>query len=416
MQEICCSHQGHNPKTKKPSIRFGCPAMIRVDRGKNEDIWTVTKFEEEHNHPMKGKIGVTKNYPSHNHVDEGTRSIITDLVESGIKSTNMYGLLAGLHGGPSMVPFNRRVMDRIAFAIKRDECGDEVQKTLDFFEEMQSKSKNFFYRVQIDKACRETIDSFKWLFRTLKKRMNGKEPCAILTGDLWSIEIPASYILRRWTKNARDDIPTHLQGYRDDEDAAASRTYRHTLLHRTTLELTRLGNTDADMFKDAMVGVSQVIEGLRKKLASEEDNMSVRRGGQQSDKTNSRNCDVPDGMSNIVEEMDCDVPGIESCDEGVSRDEVLPQEPRRKRGRPKVTRMKTAGEQASVKNARGKRREVNVKKAAVSSVVGLCTKASQDSEGKKLPTLPRRCQSCGEKGHYSNRCGQESTYKRKNYN
>ncbi|KAL6903740.1 hypothetical protein ACP4OV_004553 [Aristida adscensionis] len=248
MQEMCCTHQGHNPKTKKPSMRVGCPAMIRVNRGNDDEFWRVTKVVLEHNHAMKQRIGETKNYPSHSRVDEGTKCIIADMVDSGIKSSNMYGLLAGLHGGPSMVPFSRRVMDRIAYAIKRDECSDDVQKTLAFFEEMQRKSKNFFYSVLIDKACRvrnifwahaisrmnfelygdvvtfdttyrtnkyempfapfigvnnhfqstlfggallrdESTESFKWLFKTFKKCMNGKGPKAILTDNCRAMEV-----------------------------------------------------------------------------------------------------------------------------------------------------------------------------------------------------------------------------------
>ncbi|XP_062180213.1 protein FAR1-RELATED SEQUENCE 5-like [Phragmites australis] len=532
MQEMCCTHQGHNSKTKKPSVRLGCPAMVRVNRSNGDDVWTLTKFVTEHNHSMKGRTGVTMNYQSHNRIDEGTRGIVADMVDSGIKSTNMYGLLAGLHGGPSMVPFNRRAMDRLAYAIKRDECSDDVQKTLDFFRENEAKSKNFFYSVQVDKACRvknifwahavsrlnfelfgdvvtfdttyrtnkyempfapfvgvnnhyqstifggallreETIESFKWLFGTFKKCMNGKEPKSILTDNcramevaigevfpntshrvckwhvlkkakerlgniysgkrspfkeefhkvlnqsltveefeyawselmsryglresvylnqIWDIkekwafvyfaeyffagmtttqrsesanhvfkkfigpscimfgfvkgyerflqdrlqvedteefhtenekvdnktnspiekhaariytrgvfnlfseqlvdslsfklepsetekvmfqygisEIPDRYILKRWTKNARDYIPSHLQGYKDDEDAAASRTYRHSMLSRLSMELARRGNKDVETYRKTMDAMSQLLDDLKIGESSQDD-------------------------------------------------------------------------------------------------------------------------------------------------
>jgi hypothetical protein len=216
--------------------------MLRIGRPSGEGAWTVTKMVEDHNHELKSSVGVTKNYHSHNQVDEGTRQVITDMVDSGVRSSNMYGLLSGFHGGASMVPFTRRAMDRLAYAIRRDECSEDVQRTLDFFKELQSTSSNFFCSVQVDKACRvknifwshavsrlnyeffgdvlvfdttyktnkygmpfapfvgvnnhfqsilfgcallreETIKSFKWLFQTFKDCMKGKEPKCILTGQ-----------------------------------------------------------------------------------------------------------------------------------------------------------------------------------------------------------------------------------------
>lgn len=222
-------------------MRVGCGAMLRINRPTGEGSWTVTKFVEDHNHELKEAIGVTKNYKSHNQIDEGTRHVIADMVDSGMRSTNMYGLLSGFCGGASMVPFSRRMMDRLAYAIKRDECSEDVELTLDLFKELQSNSSNFFYSVQVDKACRvknifwshavsrrnfqafgdvvtfdttyktnsynmpfapfvgvnnhfqsilfgcallrdETVESFNWLFSTFRKCMNGKEPQCILTG------------------------------------------------------------------------------------------------------------------------------------------------------------------------------------------------------------------------------------------
>ncbi|KAF0895758.1 hypothetical protein E2562_014366 [Oryza meyeriana var. granulata] len=62
MREICCSHEGKNLKTKKRSARVGCRAMIRINRPSGDGSWSVIKVVVEHNHPMKGRIGVTKNY------------------------------------------------------------------------------------------------------------------------------------------------------------------------------------------------------------------------------------------------------------------------------------------------------------------------------------------------------------------
>ncbi|KAF2907718.1 hypothetical protein DAI22_12g119566 [Oryza sativa Japonica Group] len=134
MRQICCSHQGRNPKTKKPSVRIGCPAMMKINRSRAGSGWSVTK--------------------SHNQIDEGTRGIIEEMVDSSMSLTNMYGMLSGMHGGPSMVPFTRKAMDRLAYAIRRDESSDDMQKTLDVLKDLQKRSKNFFYSIQVDEACR----------------------------------------------------------------------------------------------------------------------------------------------------------------------------------------------------------------------------------------------------------------------
>ncbi|KAF0913239.1 hypothetical protein E2562_020393 [Oryza meyeriana var. granulata] len=63
-------------------------------------------------------------------------------------------------------------------------------------------------------------------------------------------EIPKKYIMKRWTKDARDSIPKHLEEYYlKDKEAAVSRTYRNTLLHKCKLDLVKLGGTSAERYE-----------------------------------------------------------------------------------------------------------------------------------------------------------------------
>jgi hypothetical protein len=153
----------------------------------------------------------------------------------------MYGLVAGLHGGPSLTPFTRKAVNRLVYSIRQDECSDDVQKTIEYFKELQLNSRNFFYTIKVDRGLRiknifwahassrlsyehfgdvvtfdttyrtnrynmpfgifvginnhfqsivfgcallreETIESFKWLFKTFTKAMQGKALVSILTG------------------------------------------------------------------------------------------------------------------------------------------------------------------------------------------------------------------------------------------
>ncbi|XP_062188634.1 protein FAR1-RELATED SEQUENCE 5-like isoform X2 [Phragmites australis] len=98
-------------------------------------------------------------------------------------------------------------------------------------------------------------------------------------------EIPDRYILKRWTKNARDYIPSHLQGYKDDEDATASRTYRHSMLSRLSMELARRGNKDVETYRKTMDAMSQLLDDLKIGESSQDDASGMQgpnRSGQQT--------------------------------------------------------------------------------------------------------------------------------------
>lgn len=51
------------------------------------------------------------------------------------------------------------------------------------------------------------------------------------------IEIPQQLIMKRWTRDARDVLPTHLQVYQRDQAGNRSMTHRHTTLYVHAMEL-----------------------------------------------------------------------------------------------------------------------------------------------------------------------------------
>ena len=55
-------------------------------------------------------------------------------------------------------------------------------------------------------------------------------------------EIPKRHIMKGWTRDARDVLPTHLQVYQNDQSASRSFTYRHSTFDMQALELVRLGH------------------------------------------------------------------------------------------------------------------------------------------------------------------------------
>uniref|UniRef100_A0ACD5ZBL6 Uncharacterized protein n=1 Tax=Avena sativa TaxID=4498 RepID=A0ACD5ZBL6_AVESA len=62
-------------------------------------------------------------------------------------------------------------------------------------------------------------------------------------------EIPAKHILKRWTKDARDILPQHLQVYQNDHATSRSFTYRHSAIFMKALELVRLGDASAEAYE-----------------------------------------------------------------------------------------------------------------------------------------------------------------------
>lgn len=214
--------------------------MFKIHRS-SDNGWVVTKFENTHNHNLTPGLGSTDQWRSHNSIDEGTKEIVRNLMENQCTTTQMYGYIACLHGGASMLPFNRKFFTRVQRSIRQEECIEDVQKTMDFFRDMQSSNANFFVSVDFGKdqklqnvfwshswsrlgyeffgdvvtfdttyqtnmygmpfapfigvnnhfqsivfGCAlvrdESAESFKWLFRTFLVAMNGKHPKAILTG------------------------------------------------------------------------------------------------------------------------------------------------------------------------------------------------------------------------------------------
>lgn len=62
-------------------------------------------------------------------------------------------------------------------------------------------------------------------------------------------ELPSRHILKRWTRDARDILPVHLQIYQNDQAASRSFTYRHSTLFIKALELVLLGDASVAAYE-----------------------------------------------------------------------------------------------------------------------------------------------------------------------
>lgn len=230
-------------------------------------------------------------------------------------------------------------------------------------------------------------------------------------------EIPKKYILKRWTKDARDCIPKHLEeSYLNDKEAAASRTYRNTLLHKSILDLVRLGGTSAETYEKTVEVLTKLVGELKVMSNSQEaNNNEIRRRGRtlgkkpavESDDSSDSKDSMSDGICVGVEDDDGeDV----STDEDfvvedmidVNEEDILPPEVRRSHGRPRSTRLMSKGETSS----KAKKKKVGESTSNDESM--------NHAKERKQPTKQiRYCKLCGGHGHYRNTCGRKSSYERK---
>ncbi|WVZ84159.1 hypothetical protein U9M48_031218 [Paspalum notatum var. saurae] len=641
---------GENP------TRIGCKAMIRINRPSEQHEWRVTAFELSHNHGVKRDASHTINYRSHNHIDDFTKS---------------------MHGGPAFAPFTRKALNRLVYTIRKDECYDDVQKTLDFFREIQLHSRNFYYAVQVDSSSRinnifwahassrlsfehfgdvvtfdttyktnrynmpfgffvgvnnhfqsvvfgcallreETVESFEWLFSTFSQAMQEKETVSILTDNchqmevaisevwphakhrvckwhvlkkakenlgnidsrkrsafkdefheainlpntpdeferawkdvrrkyepekstyldrMWDMrekwapayfkdfffakisitqrkicdpssslngfarryedfyhdrlqaesaeefhcfngkvttttsspierhaahatqkenelrvvyngdntkkfwgrevyevqanfadkelscacklfehlgilsshilmvlvhygfkEIPEKYIMKRWTKGARDWSPDRLQGYTTDRDAMESQVYRQCLLRKHTVDFIKMGDATSELFQMAMEGLLELMDKMKLKATRTDSSVNDTRKSERVSERKTVTVEMGDTDGGGAWESEDEVSdGMSGEDDDILESYSQPPEMRRGRGRPKVSRYLSKAESASV----GKKEEK--KKAGMGSAEGL--------EATRKMQI-RYCSKCGNTGHNRSTCGRESSYKR----
>ncbi|KAJ1275308.1 hypothetical protein BS78_05G126100 [Paspalum vaginatum] len=211
-------------------------------------------------------------------------------------------------------------------------------------------------------------------------------------------EIPEKYILKRWTKVARDGIPDHLQGYTMDKEAMESQVYRHCLLRKQTLEFINLGDASSEVCQMAIDGLAMLMDKMKLKTTKTDSNVKDSRRSERVLERKTIIVDMADsdgGDSWHSEDENSE--GFRVEDDDIVESDIQPLEMRRGRGRPKISRYVSKAESASV----GKKEKK--KEACIDSAEGL-------EVTRKMQI--RYCSKCGNTGHNRSTCGHESSYKR----
>ena len=82
-------------------------------------------------------------------------------------------------------------------------------------------------------------------------------------------QIPARYILKRWTKDARDNMPDHLKCYQKDASIQVSKTFMHNIMYIKALEIVKLADRGVVTFQPAIMAFDKVKNDLEKIIAAE---------------------------------------------------------------------------------------------------------------------------------------------------
>ncbi|KAK8936352.1 Protein FAR1-RELATED SEQUENCE 7 [Platanthera zijinensis] len=164
---FCCAKAGlkrvrPSPKKyRKLETRTGCLACIYFTTDTEGRNWTVTKFVEEHNHPlaMENEQHLLRSARS---ISKMQGSLIKNLTDAGVKTVHAYNFLSNEVGGFDNVGFSKSNAYNFVQREKKAliERGDSLS-LLKILQEKQLEDNMFSYDVRTDELSRLT--SFFWM-------------------------------------------------------------------------------------------------------------------------------------------------------------------------------------------------------------------------------------------------------------
>uniref|UniRef100_A0ACD5UH46 Uncharacterized protein n=1 Tax=Avena sativa TaxID=4498 RepID=A0ACD5UH46_AVESA len=174
-------------------------------------------------------------------------------------------------------------------------------------------------------------------------------------------QIPSRYIIKRWTRNARDVLPEDIRCYQRDSETGVSKTYRHNVLYMKALEIVKLGDVSLETFAVAMRNLDntkkKLIEESEKIISSEKGAPSTGHCTESESNVQDNGSTQPRGFADTVRVKPVDMDGEELHNEIEENTDVQPAvrdvykapENRPSRGRPVTRRMQSRSERAKGK-------------------------------------------------------------------
>lgn len=134
-----------------------CNAMVRIER-KAAEKWVVTKFVEDHNHPMvtPSKVqhlrprrhfaGSTKNVTEHM---EATNEVYVSLDGSHVSCEPIHAVRISSPLEPNR-PRNTGPVSYVRPPTRKRTLGRDAHNLLEYFKRMQAENPGFYYAIQLD--------------------------------------------------------------------------------------------------------------------------------------------------------------------------------------------------------------------------------------------------------------------------
>jgi hypothetical protein len=241
--KFVCARQGENKvksnmgivKKKCSTIRMGCQASLIVKKKKNQNVWVIRSFDNNHNHLMASPKSVSL-FRCHRKMNDVAKNLVERFSEEGLPIGKVVSMFSGSDSSFS----NRDCWNHMKNVRSKNLDVGDAQGVLNYCKQKQAQNSDFFYAIQCDGEARmmnlfwvdarsrlayqrfgdvitfdttyktnkysmpfapftglnhhlqsilfgcallqdESETSFVWLFETWLEAMNGKKPISIIT-------------------------------------------------------------------------------------------------------------------------------------------------------------------------------------------------------------------------------------------
>ncbi|KAF8645667.1 hypothetical protein HU200_066131 [Digitaria exilis] len=157
--DIVCACEGMDAARGLRSARTGCRAMITLLRG-DDDGWFVSRFVDEHTHPLAATCGERRQWQSHSRIDQATRDIVRSLRENNVQISRVCSIIGGIHGATTHAPFSRQSIRTLCAKIAQESIEGDIEKTLALFTKIRMVDPCFTVELEMDSERR--IKSMLW--------------------------------------------------------------------------------------------------------------------------------------------------------------------------------------------------------------------------------------------------------------
>lgn len=215
-------------------------------------------------------------------------------------------------------------------------------------------------------------------------------------------EIPRYHVIKRWTIDARDNLPGHLIHYQRDRAPQKGATFRHNALYLSALELVQKGDRNVAAFDRAMdiliaanaeldiIGAVKDGKGLAENLESNGDSAFADTCSVGNNIHCPADCTSDNENGRVVRNV-----SVSSVSADHTQSDVSAPERRKRKGRPTTSRDKPGY-------------EITDKRSRFCTICrGKGHKSTTCPSRGDLPKKPRKeptCGVCGVAGHRRNNC------------